>query len=102
MAAPKSVSDSRQVAKTKWAAAFGRFFLNMNNLRSFAGTTTHALQGASNFILEKYKEDTKKAFADPFYKDALKNNPFWESENLRNEFADAMAQRSIRLTQDTA
>src|ERR1035441_3899446 len=91
-----------QIAEMEWMTVAGRFFLNITNLRTFAGTTAYAFDGGASDLRENYQKAAKEVANDPLVKQTIPNSIFGHSPQLLKAFSDALAQRSIRLAQQTA
>lgn len=98
----KQHETDHDAAKIKWVITFTRFFLDIVNLRTFAGLSTHAFDTVAPIMRERGRALAKKALDNPVVEECLAK---WATDPPQEAMArmlDAFAQRSVRLARQTA
>src|ERR1039458_1205589 len=81
--------------------AMGQFILHINNLQTFYGTTTDALEIGKDHVEQKILKATKEGIAKPEIQEIIgaeKCNSVLQNEPFLNFFMKSFAYRSVRLS----
>lgn len=87
-------------ASERWLAAYGRFHLDLMNLRAFYATTTSSLEFGKAQVEKELRKGMEEVANSPALGALIKASPM-AHEDFQSRIVDAMAKRSARIARDS-
>jgi hypothetical protein len=88
-------------ANELFLSVFGHFFLNIINVEAFHRTTKTALNFGKARVYREYRDGMKTAAALPELQEIFETNEFVKSARFSKALGNALAQRSVRVADET-